>query len=78
MEILKWIMEHGPIDGFAIIDDSEDMCHLKNRLVRTTWMCGFQERHVEQVLEQLKQPMLFGPQSAPLERSSSLPTTKAT
>jgi hypothetical protein len=58
MEILQW-MEHGPVDGFAIIDDSEDMAHLATHLVRTSWACGFQQLHISKVLETLNTQWKF-------------------
>lgn len=41
------------IERFAIVDDSDDMGHLKPYLVRTTWAGGLQDEHVGPLITML-------------------------
>lgn len=58
-EIQAWLDEMtGPpawldVEAFAILDDSSDMAHLRDRLVRTTWERGLLDEHVERVVAML-------------------------
>jgi len=40
-------------DAFAILDDSDDMVHLSDRLVQTSWVGGLKEEHITKVLDLL-------------------------
>lgn len=42
LEIQKWLDGHPEVDKFIIIDDDDDMEHLKDRLVLTSSLNGFQ------------------------------------
>lgn len=52
-EIQMWLDDHPEVQRFVILDDSTDMAHLSDRLVRTTWQDGLQDEHVEQAIEML-------------------------
>lgn len=52
-EIQQWLDEHGPVESFTIIDDDSDMEHLMDKLVKTSFDDGLQDRHVEQAIAML-------------------------
>jgi hypothetical protein len=52
-EIQEWLTEHAPIDSFVILDDDDDMAHLMDRLVDTSFETGLQDEHVEQAIQLL-------------------------
>lgn len=53
-EIQDWLEDNeGKVESFVIIDDSDDMEHLLPYLVRTTWLDGLQEEHVEPIVKML-------------------------
>lgn len=52
-EIAAWLKEHGEPARWAILDDSDDMGHLLDRLVRTSWAEGLQQEHVEELVRRL-------------------------
>lgn len=52
-EIQQWLDNNGPIESFVIIDDDGDMLHLMDRLVKTSFDTGLQDRHVSQAIETL-------------------------
>ena len=56
-DIDEWIRrwEGESVDTFCILDDHEDMMHLKRYLVRTDYHEGMQERHVHAALTLLLQ-----------------------
>jgi hypothetical protein len=51
-EIQAWLDQRrgGSTKGVAIVDDSDDMWHLKPRLVQTTWERGLEDEHVEKLI----------------------------
>jgi hypothetical protein len=53
-EIQMWLHKK-TVEKFAIVDDSDDMAHLKHRLVRTTWKSGLQDEHVEALIKMLNE-----------------------
>lgn len=44
-----------PPESFVILEDAEDMLHLTERTVRTTWEEGMQDGHVDEALRILAQ-----------------------
>jgi hypothetical protein len=48
-EIQDWLDKHAEVTEFVILDDDADMAHLKDKLVRTTWMHGLQYADVIEV-----------------------------
>jgi hypothetical protein len=54
-EIEAWLAEH-PVERYAIIDDSNDMGMLSDRLVMTTWAYGMQAHHVPALVALLEGP----------------------
>lgn len=59
-EIQAWL-DAAPCFGlsvrsFAILDDDDDMAHLSDRLVLTTFARGLEDVHVDRVLELLHEP----------------------
>ena len=51
-EIQAWL-DKNPVDGFVIIDDTTEMCHLINKLVKTRFSIGLTDEHVKPVVDQL-------------------------
>jgi hypothetical protein len=50
-EIQEWMDLCGqPIESFVILDDSDDMDHLIVRLIRTNFMDGLQDVHVQKAI----------------------------
>ncbi|HVY65911.1 MAG TPA: HAD domain-containing protein [Gammaproteobacteria bacterium] len=54
-EIQRWLDGRRDVEAFAILDDRDDMVHLRDRLVQTTWERGLQDEHVERVVTLLGQ-----------------------
>ncbi len=61
-EIQAWLDNHPEVEAFIIVDDSTDMVHLRDRLVRTRFqddipglVPGLQDHHVEQAIRMLKE-----------------------
>lgn len=52
-EITDWL-ENNKVDEFVILDDDSDMCHLKHKLVHTSWQTGLQPEHVAMAIEMLR------------------------
>lgn len=52
LEIQQWL-DKNPVESFVILDDSSDMAHLLNKLVRTSFDDGLQDKHVEAAIELL-------------------------
>lgn len=51
LEIQHWLDTHPAHDrAFAIVDDSEDMAHLRSKLIRTSWQTGLGEEHIEPLI----------------------------
>lgn len=50
-EIADWLDEHPEVEKFVIIDDDADMAHLKEYLVKTDFLTGLQDDHVERAIE---------------------------
>lgn len=59
VEIQKWMTKHR-IEPWQILilDDSADMVHLSERLVRTQFEDGLQRRHIEQAVELFAQQVV--------------------
>ncbi len=57
-EIQAWLDAHPEYSEtpFAILDDGDDMVHLKLRLVLTPWNTGIQTSHVKRAIELLGGP----------------------
>lgn len=54
-EIQAWMDKlQEPIDAFVILDDYDEMAHLKPKLVLTTWEDGLLDEHVPLALAHLK------------------------
>jgi len=56
-EIQDWL-DANPVDGFVILDDSDDMEHLLPKLVRTSWAKGMLKKHVPLALKVLAEPVI--------------------
>jgi hypothetical protein len=57
-EILKWIKEDGErfeIESFVILDDDDDMIHLRDRLVQTEFGRGLTMEHAERAIAMFRQ-----------------------
>jgi hypothetical protein len=52
-EIQAWLDDHPKHGPVAIVDDDADMGHLAHRLVRTTWLRGIEDEHVEKLVAML-------------------------
>ena len=54
-EIDDWLQHWTgePIESFVIIDDDADMKPYMNRLVRTSWMKGLEQKHVDKAIKML-------------------------
>lgn len=46
-EIYSWLSKHPEVTNFVIIDDDGDMSHLLPYLVRTDYLYGLQDEHIE-------------------------------
>lgn len=57
-EIQSWLDEHKDVDieSFIIFDDSDDMIHLKPRLIQTTLAHGLQSSHTLKAIAMLLEP----------------------
>jgi hypothetical protein len=56
-EIQTWLDANpDPARTFAIVDDSDDMGPLVDRLVRTSWQRGIEDHHVEALIAMLGGP----------------------
>lgn len=53
VEIQMWLDEHPEVTKFAIVDDSDDMVHLKHKLVRTSAQHGLLDEHADRLIEML-------------------------
>lgn len=53
LEIQAWLDKHPEVKAFAIIDDFDDMAHLKHRLVQTKMATGLLDEHAEQLIKLL-------------------------
>jgi len=51
-EIAEWL-DANPAERFVIVDDSNDMEHLTHRLVRTDYLEGLTQAHVDKIKEML-------------------------
>jgi hypothetical protein len=50
-EIQAWLdWYRRPVESLVILDDGDDMAHLKDRLVQTDWAVGLQDADVERAL----------------------------
>lgn len=56
-EIDAWLQAHPEVEAYAIIDDADDMAHLKDHLVQTTWGEGMLSEHVEPLVALLTKPV---------------------
>lgn len=58
-QIQRWMEMHPEvkIESFVILDDSDDMVHLMNRLVRVPGSFGLQEEHVELAIKKLNEKL---------------------
>jgi hypothetical protein len=59
MEIQRWLDVHAElyeVSRFVILDDHDDMAHLKNLLVQTDLDRGLQPEHVERAVQILTAP----------------------
>jgi len=54
-EIERWLKTHDSVESFIILDDSSDMGPMMDRLIRTTWATGLQQKHVEQAIKMLSE-----------------------
>lgn len=55
-EIQEWLDDHPEVTKFVILDDEEDMLHLENRLIRTSFEDGgLLDEHVEEAISMLKE-----------------------
>ncbi len=52
-EIQAWLDEHKDVERFVILDDTDDMAHLVDQLVQSTWELGLQSEHVEPAVAML-------------------------
>jgi hypothetical protein len=52
-EIAAWLATHPGVTSYAILDDNDDMAHLKDRLVQTNWMTGIQPEDVKRTVAML-------------------------
>lgn len=50
MEIQAWLDKHPEVERFAIVDDCEDMAHLRERLVRTLSYEGLRRREGDELI----------------------------
>lgn len=53
-EIARWLQIY-PVEHFVILDDDCDMCHLKDRLVRTNFTDGLTASDAKKAIELLSQ-----------------------
>ena len=54
LEIQQWIKDcHKPIEGMVILDDSDDMNHLKPYLVQTSFQKGLTMEDAEKAIQML-------------------------
>lgn len=56
-EIRHWLDEHADVTSFVILDDSDDMEPVKDRLVLIDWRVGLTESGVTQAALVLNQPI---------------------
>ncbi len=56
-EILAWLVDHGPLDGYVILDDDCDMGRLLPRLVKTSLWTGMLDEHVQPAIDMILKPM---------------------
>lgn len=58
-DIQRWLDKNKIDDkvdaNIVIIDDADDMLHLSDHLVQTTWDKGLEEKHVTQVLKKFEE-----------------------
>ncbi|HNC57640.1 MAG TPA: HAD domain-containing protein [Leptospiraceae bacterium] len=58
MQIQEWLTNNQDsllVSDFVILDDSTDMGHLSNKLVKTSMLCGIQQKDVDQAIQILNQ-----------------------
>lgn len=57
-EIQSWLTrDGGAVRSFVILDDEDDMAHLKDRLVQTSFETGLQDHHVSMAVTVLRRPV---------------------
>jgi hypothetical protein len=49
-EIAAWLKENPQVKKFVILDDSDDMAHLIDRLVHTRWASGLLQEHADEII----------------------------
>lgn len=52
-QIQEWLDAHPEVTRFVILDDDEDMEHLRPHLVKTTWKDGLLDEHVDEAIARL-------------------------
>lgn len=52
-QILSWLTDHPEVAQYAVVDDSDDMDGVRDRLVQTTFRHGLQDEHVDRLVELL-------------------------
>jgi hypothetical protein len=55
-EIQAWLNEHPSVKQFVILDDDNDMAHLADHLIQTSFETGLLPEHVERVKAMLPKP----------------------
>jgi hypothetical protein len=64
-EIQAWLSRDGAdVRSFVILDDSSDMAHLADRLVRTDSQTGLQDHHIPTAMGVLARPVRAGRRTA--------------
>lgn len=53
-EIAAWLRLNGPVDGFVIIDDNDDMYGLSNHLVLTKYDFGFRAYNINDAVQKIQ------------------------
>lgn len=58
LEIRAWLQEHADlnVESFVILDDDDDMDGVMSHLVKTSWVTGLQDIHVELAKRVLSRP----------------------
>jgi hypothetical protein len=68
LEIQEWLEHHAPRDlgtgellvqGLCILDDSNDMGHLRHKLVQTSPWRGLRGKHIPRALKILSEPLIL-------------------
>jgi hypothetical protein len=55
-EIANWLSKHPEVESFVILDDGDDMGHLKHRLVQTNFEIGLTEADADRAIAILNAP----------------------